>query len=277
LPDFPAEMPSPLPAFVDLHNHLVPGVDDGCADLPESLDALHSLYAEGVRTLVATPHLLLPRLGTDGAIGSELDIQRRAFARLAERLEGEPGVPAVGLGQEIWAPDAAALRRVIARRDVGLGGSRTLLVEFGFDLTGTHEDVVRAALEAGRGIVIAHPERYAYPPDVEPLELMRRWREHGALLQVNAGSFSGHYRDHRPMSEALAWAMVANRLVDIVATDHHGPRRSGVSPLEAFGRLAARGEQALAIAAMVERPGAVLRDELVEEAGGAVRTPGAGA
>lgn len=277
LPDLPAEMPSPHPAFVDLHNHLVPGVDDGCADLPESLDALHGLYAEGVRTLVATPHLLLPRLGTDAAIDSELDIQRRAFARLAERLEGARDVPTVGLGQEIWAPDAAALRRVVARPDVGLGGSRALLVEFGFDLTGTHMDVVRAAVEAGRGIVIAHPERYAYPTGVEPLELMRRWREHGALLQVNAGSFSGHYRDHRPMSEALAWAMVANRLVDIVATDHHGPRRVGVSPLEAFGRLAARGEQALALGAMVERPGAVLRDETGEEAAEAVRTPGAGA
>ena len=71
--------------------------------------------------------------------------------------------------------------------------------------------------------------------------------------------------------------MVANRLVDIVATDHHGPRRVGVSPLEAFGRLVARGEQALALGAMVERPGAVLRDETGEEAAEAVRTPGAGA
>ena len=264
-----------LPPFVDLHNHLVPGVDDGCADLAESLDSLHALYAEGVRTLVATPHLLLPRLSSDAAIGEELDLQRRAFDRLVRHLEGEAGVPAVGLGQEIWAPDAAALRRVVARGDVGLAGSRTLLVEFGFDLAGTHEDVVRAALAAGRGIVIAHPERYTYPRGTEPLDLMRRWRELGALLQVNAGSFSGHYRDHRPMSEALAWGMVAEGLVDIVATDHHGPRRSGVSPLVAFEGFQARGEQALAVRAMVERPGAVLRDEAVELSREAVRSPGA--
>ncbi|HET6576743.1 MAG TPA: CpsB/CapC family capsule biosynthesis tyrosine phosphatase [Gemmatimonadales bacterium] len=268
-------MRSPIPPFVDLHNHLVPGVDDGCADLAESLDALRALYAEGVRALVATPHLLLPRLSTDAAIGDELDFQRRAFDRLVRHVEGAADVPVLGLGQEIWAPDAAVLRRVVARADVGLAGSRTLLVEFGFDLAGSHEDVVHAALDAGRRIVIAHPERYAYPRGIEPLELMRRWRGIGALLQVNAGSFSGHYRDHRPLSESLAWAMVTEGLVDIVATDHHGPRRRGVSPLEAFEGLRARGEQALALRAMVERPGAVLRDEAVEEAGEAVRTPGA--
>jgi protein-tyrosine phosphatase len=267
---------APLPPFVDLHNHLVPGVDDGAATVDESLDALRELHAEGVRTLVATPHLLLPRLATDAAVGRELDTQRRAFDRLADAAAQELDLPAIGLGQEIWAPDAAALRRVVGRSDVGLGGSRALLVEFGFDLRGTHVDVVQAALAAGRRIVIAHPERYHYPDGFEPLDVMRRWREMGALLQVNAGSFGGHYRDHRPGSEQLAWAMVVEGLVDIIGTDHHGPRRVGVSPLEAFAALRARGEQALAVRAMVERPGAVLRDEAVEEPE-AVRTRGAGA
>jgi protein-tyrosine phosphatase len=266
----------PLPPFVDLHNHLVPGVDDGAATVAESLDALRGLYAEGVRTLVTTPHLLLPRLATDAAIGRELDIQRRAFDRLADAAARESGLPAIGLGQEIWAPDAVTLRRVLGRPDVGLGGSRALLVEFGFDLRGAHADVVHAAVAAGRRIVIAHPERYEYPRGLEPLELMRCWREMGALLQVNAGSFGGHYRDHRPASEQLAWAMVAEGLVDIIGTDHHGPRRTGVSPLEAFEALRSRGEQTLAERAMVERPGAVLRDEAVEEPE-AVRTRAAGA
>lgn len=264
----------PLPPFVDLHNHLVPGVDDGAASVAESLEALRGLYAEGVRTLVATPHLLLPHLATDAAVGRELDAQRRAFDRLADAAARESGLPAIGLGQELWAPDAAALQRVVGRSDVGLGGSSALLVEFGFNLRGTHVDVVHAAVSAGRRIVIAHPERYHYPTGIDPLDAMRRWREMGAQLQVNAGSFGGHYRDQRPGSEQLAWAMVAEGLVDVIGTDHHGPRRIGVSPLEAFAALQARGEQALAERAMVERPGALLRDEAVEEPE-AVRTPGA--
>lgn len=267
----------PLPPFVDLHNHLVPGVDDGAATVAESLDALRSLYAEGVRTLVATPHLLLPHLATDGAIGRTLDTQRRAFDRLAEAAALEPDLPALGLGQEIWAPDAAMMRRVVGRTDIGLGGSRTILVEFGFDLRGTHAEVVQAALAAGRGIVIAHPERYHYPTGLRPLDVMHRWREMGALLQVNAGSFNGYYCDHRPESESLAWAMVMEGLVDVVATDHHGPRRTGVSPMEAFGSLRARGEEALAERAMIERPGEILRDEVVEESDAAVRSRAADA
>lgn len=266
----------PLPPFVDLHNHLVPGVDDGSATVAESLEALRELSSEGVRTLVATPHLLLPRLATDGAIRRELEVQRRAFDRLADAAAREGGLPALGLGQEIWAPDGPTLSRVLDRSDVGLDGSRAVLVEFGFDLRGSHLDVVEAAAAAGRRIIIAHPERYHFPAGLVPLEVMRRWRAMGALLQVNAGSFGGHYRDHRPESEGTAWAMVEAGLVDLVATDHHASRRAGVSPLAAFEDLRARGEQALAERAMVERPGAVLRDEPLEEPVEALRSPGEG-
>lgn len=267
----------PTPPFLDLHNHLVPGVDDGAATVVEALEALRSLYAEGVRTLVATPHLLLPHLATDAAVGRELDRQRRAFDLLADAAAGESGLPDLGLGQEIWAPDAATMRRVAARTDVGLGGSRALLVEFGFELRGTHVEVIEAAQAAGRRIVIAHPERYHFPRGLEPLDVMRRWRAMGALLQVNAGSFGGYYRDHRPGSEELAWAMVAEGVVDLIATDHHGPRRNGVSPGEAYEALRARGEQALAVRAMVEQPEAVVRDAAIDSPAPAVRTPEAGA
>jgi protein-tyrosine phosphatase len=261
-----------LPPFVDLHNHIVPGVDDGCATVAESLDALRSLYAEGVRTLVATPHLLVPRLTGDSALERELVMQRRAFDRLADAASREADLPMLGLGQEIWAPDAESVRRIAERSDVGLDGSRTLLIEFGFELRGTHDDVVAAVAAAGRRIIIAHPERYRYPGGQDALAVMRRWREMGALLQVNAGSFTGHYRDHRPESESRAWAMVAEGMVDIVGTDHHGPHRLGVSPLEAYEALCARGEQAAAERAMVDRPGMVLRDEPILEADPAVRS-----
>jgi hypothetical protein len=52
-------------------------------------------------------------------------------------------------------------------------------------------------------------------------------------------------------------------MVDVLATDHHGPRRSGVSPREALNALIARGEQALAERAMADIPGRILRDDLV--------------
>lgn len=242
--------------FVDLHSHLVPGVDDGSGSISESLDSLQRLAAEGVGTVITTPHLLLARLAGDPAIDRELERHREAFEHLAAASQGRPGLPTLGLGQEIWAPDAAVLRRIVHRPDVGLGGSRFLLVEFGFELQGTHEDVVREAIAADRGIVIAHPERYRYLPGIEPLDLMRRWRDLGALLQVNVGSFNSYYG---PASERLAWEMVSAGLVDLIATDHHGGRRVGVSPREAFDALVARGEATLAEAAMGRRPGELVR------------------
>src|SRR4051794_14341752 len=155
--------PDHQPAIVDLHSHLVPGVDDGTANLAESLAALAGLYQEGVRTLVTTPHLLIPRLESDAAITRELDLHRRAYDQLAEAAGGRQDLPSFALGQEIWAPDAAAARRIARRTDIGLNG-RYLLVEFGFELQGSHTDVIREVLDAGRLIVIAHPERYEYLP-----------------------------------------------------------------------------------------------------------------
>ena len=260
--------------LVDLHSHLVPAVDDGSSSIEESLASLAALFREGVGTLITTPHLLLPRLTTDAAIDRELDFHRREFDRLADAALDVADLPTIGLGQEIWAPDAAMLRRVVRRPGVGLAGTRWMLVEFGFDLEGSHEDVVREAAAGGRGIIVAHPERYRYLPGVDPLDQMRRWREAGALLQVNAGSFAGHYRGSSPDSERLAWDMVGAGLIDLVATDHHGVRRTGVSPREAFGALASRGEQQLAERVMARAPGRVARASGAALVGPAVRSPG---
>ncbi|HEU4681026.1 MAG TPA: CpsB/CapC family capsule biosynthesis tyrosine phosphatase [Gemmatimonadales bacterium] len=253
----------PTPAFsiVDLHSHLVPGVDDGTATLAESLAALAGLYQEGVRTVITTPHLLLPQLDA-GGVDRALDIHRQAFKQLVSACKGRDDLPSLALGQEIWAPEAGAIRRVVRRSDLGLSG-RFLLVEFGFELQGNHNDVVREVMDAGRQIVIAHPERYYYLPGHEPLDVMRAWQEMGALLQVNVGSLTGYYNRSTPGSERLAWRMVEEGLVDVLASDHHGPRREGVSPREALKALIARGELALAERAMVEIPGLISRNEPV--------------
>ena len=247
--------------FVDLHSHLVPGVDDGTASISESIDALTDLFRQGVRVVVTTPHLILPHLRSDEAIDCELERHRRSFHELALACLERDDVPSLALGQEIWAPDAATMRRVVLRSDLGLAGGRFLLVEFGFELQGTHNDVVREVQEAGRQIIVAHPERYRYLPGHNPLDVMRTWQELGALLQVNVGSLTGHYDRSSPGSEALAWQMVEQGLVDVFSTDHHGPRRTGVSPSEALNALIARGQLALAERAMVELPGLISRNK----------------
>src|SRR4030042_177477 len=89
--------------------------------------------------------------------------------------------------------------------------------------------------------MISPPWRDSPLPGHDPLEVMRPWQEMGALLQVNAGSLTGHYNRSSPGSERLAWQMIEQGLVDLLATDHHGPRRRGVCPREARATLTARG------------------------------------
>jgi tyrosine-protein phosphatase YwqE len=238
-------------------------VDDGTRTVAESLTALAGLYQEGVRAVVTTPHLLVPHLGSEAALDRELELHRQAFDELSAGSAGRDDLPSIALGQEIWAPDAAAVRRVVSRSDIGLASGRFLLVEFGFDLLGNHNDVVREVQGAGRQIVIAHPERYRYLEGHNPLEVMRTWQDLGALLQVNVGSLTGHYNRSSPGSERLAWQMIEQGLLDLLATDHHGPGRSGVSPREALDALIARGELALAERAMAEIPGLIAQNDVV--------------
>jgi protein-tyrosine phosphatase len=234
----------PSQPYTDLHNHLVPAVDDGARSVVEAIACLRALAEEGVGTVVATPHLLLPRLGSVAAVEWELDRHRCSFDTLVAAAGDEEGLPELALGQEIWASSSELIRAVLDCDGLGLAGTPYLLIEFGFDLQGTHADVIDAVLQSGRRIVIAHAERYRFPQGLDPLETAASWREAGALLQVNTGSFTGHYREANPGSQQLAWALLEAGLVDVMATDHHGLRRGRGSPREAYAALAAAGRAA---------------------------------
>jgi protein-tyrosine phosphatase len=240
--------------IVDLHSHLVPGVDDGATSIGDALLALQGLAAEHVTRVVTTPHLLAPFLASPADVARELDRHRRAFDELAAAASRSTGpLPEIRLGQEIWAPDAATLKRVLSAPGLGLGGADCLLVEFGFDLRGDHLDVIHAALDSGWRIVIAHPERYRPAGTRDLLELAAAWHQAGALLQVNAGSLGGHYLRSSPDSRRLAWALVEQDLARLVATDHHAANRP-VSVTEAWDLLVQRGGEALARRLMTEIP-----------------------
>ena len=251
------------PRFTDLHSHLVPAVDDGAATIAEALESLRFLAEEGVGVVVTTPHLLLPRLDTMTAVRWELDRHRRAFDELAAAAEAEDGLHELALGQEIWAPKAPLIRAVLEHDGVGLAGSRYLLVEFGFELGGTHADVIDEVLEADQRIVIAHPERYHFPPGLDPLETIAEWRDQGALLQLDAGSLTGHYGESSPGSDRLAWRLVETGLADLIASDHHGSRRHGVSVRAANDALAAAGREAQAQILLGATPGRLLDGTVV--------------
>ncbi len=193
--------------MIDIHSHLLPGVDDGSPSIEVSLPVLQRFGADGVRVLVCTPHL------------NASQVASAPYARHLEILESlravAPALPELRLGWEIMldAPGAD-----LSSMELTLGDSRALLVEFtrgGLPRGATAE--LRRITRMGRTPVLAHPERYFGCT----VELVREWRSHGVVIQTDASVLMG-----RGVPAELARNLLADGLIDLLASDNHGDHRS---------------------------------------------------
>jgi len=194
---------------IDLHSHLLPGVDDGARNVDEALASLHAMRSRGVLGVCLTPHLTAQQ-----ANERVPDRHDGAFARLTEA--NRSGV-VLYRGAEIML-DRPLATVVADKRDTTLAGSRYLLVEFPRLVAEVAVDhALRRVVEIGLVPLLAHPERYA----ACSLESVRRWRSLGAKMQVDATTLLAH-------SRRGSWArqLVAEGLADILAGDNHGDERS---------------------------------------------------
>jgi protein-tyrosine phosphatase len=194
---------------IDLHCHLLPGVDDGSRSVEQSVKVLGELAAQGVTDVCLTPHL---RAGQASAGPPEG--HNRAFESLAGRA---PALPRLHRGAEVMLDRPLTVDHDRIRR-VTLGGTRYLLVEFprmvAFE---TVSIALGRILETGLVPVLAHPERYRC---CSP-EAVARWRGLGAVMQVDGPTLLGsRFRGQR------ARELVAAGLADIIAGDNHGDDRS---------------------------------------------------
>ena len=241
-------------AFTDIHNHLVPGVDDGAQSVAESLRHLTRLFAEGVGQLAVSPHLFGWLTEEADALTRRLDRLEAGFAELQDACSNRTDVPRLFFGQEILCQSADIARAVFAEPRAGYRGTDYALVEFGFDLRGDVSDVVHAVIDAGRRILVSHPERYRRAGSNIGIDELRKWKLAGAALQINASSLLG---DHGAAIEALAWQALSEGLADVVATDHHADYRV-VSPRAAYQKIVARGGTEAAPLLLGENPSRVI-------------------
>jgi protein-tyrosine phosphatase len=203
--------------LVDLHFHLLPGVDDGPGDLQESLDLARAAVHAGTGTIVATPHVR-PDLGITDAreIHERVRELRSALATF--------GIPlTIACGGELGHEMAFELRSdeldLLAQ---GPPGARWLLVETPFH--GIAEDFHAATAELrarGFGVLVAHPERSA-DAAIGDAAGLRRELAAGSQAQLNALSLTG---GHGEDARRAAWELLHQGLVDVVASDAHGPSR----------------------------------------------------
>ena len=199
--------------LVDLHSHVLPGVDDGARDIDEALSALEALSADGVERVVATPHFRAS-LFERGRAAARLARFDEAYDSLVEAA-GERGLSIeIGRGCE-FKLDAPSFDLSDPR--LRLDGTRYALVEFAsFQLPPFGGNQLASVREAGWVPVLAHPERYAGME--RALDQVGRWVGEGVLLQVNARSLIGFYgaRARRTALELLTRGWVC-----CLASDYH--------------------------------------------------------
>jgi protein-tyrosine phosphatase len=198
----------------DLHSHLVPGVDDGAANLAEALAALDRFVDAGVRTIVTTPHLPGSHTVAPAVLAADLEHVDEAFRSLHDAASTRhPGL-ALHLGREIMLDTPAP---VLSDPRTRLAGGPCVLVELPLMVIPPRvPDAIASLRRNGWRPVIAHPERYRGLAG--SLEQAGEWRRVGALLQVNAASLLGHYGRG---AATLATALLERGWCDLVASDYH--------------------------------------------------------
>jgi protein-tyrosine phosphatase len=212
---------------IDLHAHVLPGVDDGPATLEESLGILRAAAAEGVTRIAATPH-----------VRDDYPTAPETMERLVSELGSaarEAGIPLEVLrGGEL---DLAFLRRLddAVLRRFGLGGNPGLLL-LEFPYSGWPLDLRELVFDLslrGFTLVLAHPERNAEVQEAP--ERLRPLVEAGVAVQLTAASVDGRVGRR---AQHCARTLLDSGLADLLASDAHTPsvRQVGlVEALEALG------------------------------------------
>jgi protein-tyrosine phosphatase len=235
---------------IDLHSHVLPGVDDGARTIADSVAIARAAAAEGVRILVGTPHVRDDYPTDPGTVARLVGEVQAALREEGIALEVRGGGELALDFLPRLAPDELAR--------YGLGGSRALLLEtpyHGWPLD--FADLVFKLRARGFVPVLGHPERNS-----EIQEQPERLRQHvdlGLVVQVTAGSLEGRLG---PRSRRAAHELVERELVHLVASDAHA------ADVRAFGvlkGLEALGDPALARWLSRDVPAALLADEPVPE------------
>jgi tyrosine-protein phosphatase YwqE len=239
-------------SFVDVHSHLVPGVDDGARTVDDTLDAVRRMTKVGIRKILTTPHLAGSLTQDPESLENRLRAVSEAFAEAAVAVgQHFPQVEFMH-GHEVMIdvpdPDLSDSR-------VRLAGTSFVLVEWPrLHLPPRTVPVLERILSQGHRPIIAHPERYGGMD----LETAAQWRSMGAYLQVNYGSFVGRYGREPRM---LAMRLIRRGWVDYLASDFHARPDMRIYKKEAWKRLCDLGaEEALAYLCLTN-PARLLRNE----------------
>ncbi len=236
--------------MIDIHSHILPGVDDGSKNMEESLQMARRMEACGVKQVVATPHYFSHDFHlTPGDVRDRTAVLQKAVVAAGLELKVLPGAE-VYISRDLG-------RKASNKQVPTLNNSRYILVESGFESFPRYGNEVLYDLKVlGLTPVIAHPERYLFL--MKKKGLVEEWLAEGALIQINSGSLLGLYGKK---AQERARFYVKNDLVQLMGSDmHRGERDRGTlqEGLESLKKL--RGDLA---EKFLENARKVIADEII--------------
>lgn len=197
--------------MIDLHCHILPGLDDGARDLPESIAMAKLAAAEGIRTIIATPH------HANGLYVNEAEVVKSAVERLNEALKLENIPVEVRCGQEIRVFSELIEQWEAGEELLTLNGTDYILLELPSGRIPSYfNDLLHEVQVMGLTPIIAHPERNA--EIAADLNKLKQFIEQGALSQLTSHSLVGAFGKK---IQRLSIDMCKRNLVHFIASDAH--------------------------------------------------------
>jgi len=226
--------------MIDLHCHLLPGMDDGPKTIEDSLAMAEEAIADGITHVVATPH-------ANSEYPFDFESVCAAVKELQAKLGGRLNL-AAGCDFHMSHENLIALRK--NPRPYCINGKDCLLVEFNdFSIPPTMDQTLHELQLAGIRPIVTHPERNGILR-THP-ERLREWVRIGCYVQVTAGSLTGVF-GVRPQQQAWTW--LASGMVHFVSSDAHNTGRRPLRLKFAYEAVAAQLGAEKARALLVDNP-----------------------